>query len=64
MLNDIMTNNICVETLTEHFCINVADSSKLQRIFTYLTGLHRKFIEKKRKKIQNNQIHPSLLQTN
>ena len=59
MLNDIMTNNICVETLTEHFCINVADSSKLQRIFTYLTGLHRKFIEKKEKE-NSKQSNPSL----
>lgn len=59
MLNDIITNNICVETLTEHFCINVASSSKLQRIFNKLTELHRKFIENKEKE-NSKQSNPSL----
>lgn len=59
MLNNILSNNICVETLTEHFCISVSTSSRLQRIFNKLTELHRKFIEKKEKE-NSKQSNPSL----
>lgn len=59
MLNEMITNNICFETLTEHFCINVASSSKLQRIYDKLSKLLQDFIENKEKENSIKSKHPT-----